>query len=181
VSTAQNSFVKSLVGPKGSVGHQFDASAFSDLDNNKAILDEIGFVGDKSVIVKDPKRMQLALNDYYINSTVLTRNVQTGKDRLGNISNVENAFKKWNYKNPSGTAAGTGLNHVKLGIPFDGTNFDNLAIGNKQVGLNLDTSNVNNYIASIKKDTNIFLKKKRKRERPIMKWLNSLLPQESLM
>jgi hypothetical protein len=152
VATAQESFVKSIVGGKGSVGHQFDQSAFSDVTKNKDILKKIDFVGDANAVSKDPARMQLALNDFYINSTVLTRGVDT--NRLGDIKNVDSAFKNWNYQNPSGTLAGTGLNHVKLGYPFDLSRMDsNLIMGNKQIGLDVDASNIDNYIDSIVRQT----------------------------
>ena len=151
VANAQDSFVKSIAGPRASIGHQFDASAFSNINDNKNLLEEIEFVGDINLVAKDPKRMQLALNDFYINSTVLSRTVQHNDKNKGV---VETFFKKWNAKDPGGSLSGAGMNHVELGSPNHGGGIDPSYIsGNKQLGLKLDTSNVNNYIKSIKKQT----------------------------
>lgn len=112
VQQAQEKLAKSLVGKNGNIGKQFPESAFFDTNKNKQILSKIGFIGDADIVAADPKRMQLAINDYYLNNSILSRNVNTdslhGRD-------ASSAFKSWYAKDPGGTLRGTGQNFVKLG------------------------------------------------------------------
>lgn len=142
VSKAQETYVKSLVGSKGTVGAQLPIEALSDVELNKEALKKMEFIGDIDFVANDPNRMQLALNDYYINHTVVSRYVQ-GK---GSLQNVESAFKKWDQVHAGGSGHGWGLNTVKLGDP---EHWQGNILGQLQYGIKTDTSSVLSYIDSI--------------------------------
>lgn len=144
VNRAQETYVKSLVGSKGTVGPQLSTEALSDVNANIQALQQMRFIGDANFVAKDPKRMQLALNDYYINHTVHNRNISIG----GLNRNLEIAFKKWqgaNSSNSGGSAMGWGLNTTKLG---DTGHPGNIA-GQLQYGIKTETENVIDYVNSI--------------------------------
>jgi len=141
VSQGQEQFVKSLVGSKGSIGHQFPLEQLSNVETNKEILDKINFIGNKALVAADPERMQLAINDYYINNSILTRQVDKGK-----IDKIEAAIKEYHPGAGGGAINGIGQNHVMLGHPFHG---DNNIVSMKQLGMNLDISDPMSYINSI--------------------------------
>jgi hypothetical protein len=144
VNRAQETYVKSLVGSKGTVGPQLSTEALSDVNANIEALKQMEFIGNVNFVAKDPKRMQLALNDYYINHTVHSRNISIG----GLNKNVEIPFKKWqgaDSSNSGGSAMGWGLNTTKLG---DAGHPGNIA-GQLQYGIQTDTGNVIDYVNSI--------------------------------
>jgi hypothetical protein len=141
VSQGQEQFVKSLVGSKGSIGHQFPVEQLSNAEANVEILDKIGFIGNKKLVAADPERMQLAINDYYMNNSILARQVDNKK-----INTIEKAIKEYYPGAGGGNANGIGQNHVMLGHPYHG---DGNIISMKQLGMNLDTKDPMSYINSI--------------------------------
>jgi len=144
VNRAQETYVKSLVGSKGTVGPQLSTEALSDIPSNIEALNQMRFIGDVDFVAKDPKRMQLALNDYYINHTVHNRNISIG----GLNRNIDVSFKKWQgaeSSNSGGSAMGWGLNTTKLGDPRHPGNI----AGQMQYGIKTDTGNVIDYVNSI--------------------------------
>jgi hypothetical protein len=141
VAEGQQQFVNSLVGSKGSIGHQFPLEQLSNAETNAEILDKIGFIGNKKLVAADPQRMQIAINDYYMNNSILARQVDKGK-----INKIEAAIKEYYPGAGGGNVNGIGQNHVLLGHPFHG---DNNIISMKQVGMNLDTTDPLSYINSI--------------------------------
>jgi hypothetical protein len=150
VQQAQEKFAKSLVGKNGSIGKQFPESAFADVDKNKQILSKIGFLGDADVVAMDPKRMQLAINDYYLNNSILSRNVGTdylhGKD-------ASDAFKSWYAKNPGGTLKGIGQNFVKLGTSTFMETPGKTITGFRQLGLDTDIDDPLDFVNSVFRQT----------------------------
>ena len=123
VLEAQSMYVKSLVGGKGYTGPNFlDGNMLDSADDNLELLHKMNYKGDLSVIARDPKRMQAAINDHYINSTVLSRTV---------TDEPENAFRQWLTQFDGGSAHGAGLNAVRLGTP----NWDGNWYGNMQYGI----------------------------------------------
>lgn len=143
VKKGQQAYVNSLVGSKGSVGPQLSKEALSDVSENLNALLAMGFVGDAEYVASSPERMQLALNDYYINNSIHTRQV-TAK---GSMEQLENAFKKWDIRYGGGNARGYGLNTVKLGDPMHGSGN---VFGQLQYKLNVDPSSPMKYVDSIK-------------------------------
>ena len=141
VITAQEAYVKEMVGSKGTVGYQFPLEQFSDQELNIQLLREIDFLGDATFTAKTPERMQVALNDFYINNSVLSRGVK-GKD----LQEVEAALKEW--KRLGGEAMGAGQNHVKAGESEYGPYY-----GNKQLGLEWKTDSPLSYVDNIKRQT----------------------------
>ena len=141
VAEGQQQFVKSLVGSKGSIGHQFPLEQLSNAETNAEILDKIGVIGNKKLVAADPERMQLAINDYYMNNSILARQVEQGK-----INKIEAAIKEYYPGAGGGAVNGIGQNHVMLGHPFHG---DGNIISMKQLGMNLDTKDPMSYINSI--------------------------------
>ena len=131
VAQGQQQYVKSLVGSKGTVGPQFPTEQLSDPIINKDILDRINFIGNKALVAADPERMQLALNDHYINNSILVRQVDKGP-----IDKIEAAIKEYKPEAGGGSVMGIGQNHVTLGFPQHG--WDNVT-SVKQMGLDLDT------------------------------------------
>jgi hypothetical protein len=145
VAEGQQQFVKSLVGSKGSIGHQFPLEQLSNVETNKEILNKIDFIGNKSLVAADAERMQLAINDYYMNNSILARQVDPGK-----INKIEAAIKEYYPGAKGGAVNGIGQNHVMLGHPFHG---DGNIISMKQLGMDLDTSDPMSYINSIEHQT----------------------------
>lgn len=143
VRKGQQAYVNSLVGSKGSVGPQLSKEALSDVSENLNALLAMGFVGDAEYVANSPERMQLALNDYYINNSIHTRQV-TAK---GSMEQLENAFKKWDITYGGGNARGYGLNTVKLGDPMHGSGN---VFGQLQYKVNVDPSSPMKYVDSIK-------------------------------
>jgi len=145
VAEGQQQFVKSLVGSKGSIGHQFPLEQLSNVETNKEMLDKINFIGNKALVAADPERMQIAINDYYMNNSILSRQVDKGK-----IDKIEAAIKQYNPDAGGGAVNGIGQNHVMLGHPFHG---DGNITSFKQLGMDLDTSDPVAYINSIEHQT----------------------------
>jgi hypothetical protein len=145
VAEGQQQFVKSLVGSKGSIGHQFPLEQLSNAEKNAEILNKIDFIGNKSLVAADAERMQLAINDYYMNNSILARQVDPGK-----INKIEAAIKEYYPGAKGGAVNGIGQNHVMLGHPFHG---DGNIISMKQLGMDLDTSDPMSYINSIEHQT----------------------------
>jgi len=145
VAEGQQQFVNSLVGSKGSIGHQFPPEQLSNAETNAEILDKIGFIGNKKLVAADPQRMQIAINDYYMNNSILSRQVDKTK-----INKIEAAIKEYYPGAGGGNVNGIGQNHVMLGHPFHG---DGNIISMKQLGMNLDTTDPMAYINSIEHQT----------------------------
>lgn len=148
VLEAQNQYVKSLVGSKGILGHQFPIEQLSNPDVNKTILEHMDFAGDIEYVSKDPKRMQLVLNDYYINNTILSR----GINRETDFNFIKSALTEWDPEKGGGQLSGAGLNNVMLGEAYHG---EGGIYSNKQLNIGniLKTDDPLTYISTIKKAT----------------------------
>jgi len=142
VKKAQETYVQSLVGSKGSIGPQLSTEALSDVNANIEALRLMDFIGDIESVAQNPERMQLALNDFYINNSVHNRQVS----HRGTIEDLENSFKKWDITQGGGTLRGFGLNTVKLGNP----NHQGNILGQMQYGLNVNATNPVEYVNSVK-------------------------------
>ena len=148
VAKAQDVYVKSIVGSKGNIGPQYSTEALSDVAANAKLLDDMEFIGNRAAIANDPKRMQLALNDHYINSTIYSRGTDIRPGQT--FEEIRNAFNTWNLKYRGGTANGGGLNAVKLGDSNHG-----ILKGNFQIKPDLDNAVTPTQVFSnINKQTN---------------------------
>ena len=143
VKKGQDTYVKSLVGSKGTLGPQLSTKALSNVTENKEALLAMGFVGDIDSVAQSPERMQLALNDYYINNSIHTRQVVS----KGSMEQLESSFKNWDITQGGGNARGFGLNTVKLGDPQHGAGN---VFGQLQYDLNIDASSPMAYVDSVK-------------------------------
>jgi len=147
VLEAQNQYIKSVVGTKGKLAPKFD---YTDIERNKRILNQMNFHGDKHIIAKNPKRMEIAMNDYYIHNTTFSRGVdQHQMKKSGNplIDEIEASFKYIDYeKSTGGKIMGGGLNMVKLGDSGFGPVY-----GHTQLSLKLNTSSPEKFIESMSK------------------------------
>jgi hypothetical protein len=117
----QEAFLKSLVGEKGSLGYQFSKSQLTDVDANLKLLDRISpQAQNKAKIAGDPDRMQVALNDFYINNSVYTREISINPKLINDLEDLESAFLQWKQGKSVGekTRGGGGLNVVRLGEPW---------------------------------------------------------------
>jgi hypothetical protein len=142
VQAAQQKFVQTLVGERGSIGHIFPKNQLSNPEENVKILKMMGYHGDIKAISKSPDRMQSALNDYYINNTIYSRSVS---------ENPDEAMKAWKpEKSSGGNALGAGLNFVKLG---DSRHWG-MVYGHRQFGIKTNNNSPEDYIKSIGKSTN---------------------------
>ncbi len=100
--------------------------------------------------------MQVALNDFYISNTVLSRGAGT---KIGDIVNMsakelsetEASFKVWDPSKGGGQMRGSGLNHVAAGDSGHGPFY-----GNKQIGITTNIENPVKYVDSIKQQTSGF-------------------------
>lgn len=152
VAEAQEKFAKSLVGKGASIGKQFPESAFQDIEKNKEILKKMGFIGNADVVAQDPKRMQLAINDYYINNSIMHRNVTP--DAVVGKKDPTLSFKEWNAKNPQGTAMGIGHNWVKHGSSQHGELFQQpLVSGFRQLSLDTNFDDPLEFVNSVFRQT----------------------------
>jgi hypothetical protein len=142
VHKGQETYVKSLVGSKGNLGPQLSNEALSNVEQNIEALRKIRFIGDIEHVAKDPKRMQLALNDYYINNSITNRMVE----KHASLNTIEKSLKNWNPSQGGGSAAGWGLNTVLLGDP---AHYRGTIMGQMQYKLNIDSSSPIAYVDSI--------------------------------
>jgi hypothetical protein len=150
VIEAQDKYIKSAVGTRGNLGHQFNASHFSDVNENLRVLNQIEFIGDYEFVAKDPKRMQAALNDYYINNSVLSRQVDSSHNLIqGNVDKIEDSLSQWYPDAKGGSARGEGLNNVKFGDP----EWMGDILSHRQLGLTHNTKSPLDYAKSIKRQT----------------------------
>jgi hypothetical protein len=154
VSKGQEAYIKSIVGSKGTLGHQFSEQALGDVNKNIDALLTMEFKGDVLQTAQDPKRMQLALNDYYINNTVFSREI--GEANLPGRKYTEpiihTALTEW-FPGKGGSFNGIGLNTVQKGNPNHVMSTDNPIIGHRQLGLKLDTNDPVSYVNSIVRGT----------------------------
>jgi hypothetical protein len=154
VAKGQEAYIKSIVGPKGNLGHQFKPEELSDVNKNVDALLKMDFNGDILQTAQDPKRMQLALNDYYINNTVFSREISAaslpGQKYTEDI--VKTALTEW-FPGKGGSVNGIGLNTVQKGNPTHIPSNENPVIGHRQLGLNLNTSDPVAYVESVIKGT----------------------------
>lgn len=127
IEKAQELFAKSVAGQNASVGYKFAPEAFNDFAKNVSLLSDIGLDFSKhnvSKIASDPKRMQLFLNDFYINNSIYTRQINLNPEFIKNPEDLINAFTEWKAKGAS--LMGLGTNSVKLGDPMFYTGADNI-------------------------------------------------------
>ena len=161
VASGQLKYIKSLVGENGNLGRQFPEEAFSDVGENLQMLNEMNYPGARSVIAKSPKRMQLALNDYYINKTTFVREIDP--DRIKNAATKEegilSAFQDWDPRHGGGSARGIGLNSQELGkighvstssYPILGNRQLNVIGSGKHADYTLDLNDPRSYVEQIK-------------------------------
>lgn len=154
VAKGQEAYIKSIVGPKGNLGHQFKPEELTDPVKNVDALLKMEFNGDILQTAQDPKRMQLALNDYYINNTVFSREISAVSLPGGKYTEdlVKTALTEW-FPGKGGSVNGIGLNTVQKGNPTHIPSNNNPVIGHRQLGLNLNTSDPLAYVESIIKGT----------------------------
>lgn len=146
VKKGQLQYAKSIMGNKADVGKQFSIEQLSDVDKNKKVLKEIEFIGDIEHVAKNPERMQLALNDFYINNSIYTRRV---KRRDLDYDQIVDSYMTW--KNIGGAGHGDGLNTAKLGE--SGKVYGDV-VGNKQFKLSYEnTDDIESYISTVKRQT----------------------------
>ncbi|NCC55796.1 MAG: hypothetical protein EOM11_10020, partial [Erysipelotrichia bacterium] len=144
VLKAQEMYVKSVVGSKGKVAPNF-MSSFNDLSNNAEILRLLEIPGNIKEIISDPKKMQAALNDWYINRSVLSRGVTKHSDMT--FDDVLNSYTRWKKtQHYAGNAYGAGLNTVRHGMSGE---YD--IYGNMQQNLKYSEDNLFKFIQDVKK------------------------------
>ena len=146
VQKGQETYVKSLVGSKGNLGPQLSNAALSNVEQNKEALKKMEFIGDIEYVAKDPKRMQLVLNDYYINNSITNRMV----DKQASLKSIEDSFKKWDPSQGGGSGGGWGLNTVLLGDP---AHYRGNIMGQMQYKIKVDPSSPVAYVDSIEHAT----------------------------
>lgn len=147
VAKAQQQYVNSVVG-EGSIGPQFSTQQLSNVAENKEILNEIGFIGDANLVANSPERMQIALNDFYINNTIFSRQVGTSRDLVV----VENSLKYWKPSAAGGSANGWGLNTVRKGNPNHRIGGEEI-IGHRQVGIKVSETSPKQMVSDVKRAT----------------------------
>lgn len=152
VAKGQEMYIKSVVGPKGNLGHQFTKAELSDVDQNINTLLAMKYPGDILTIASNPDRMQLVLNDFYINNTTFSREIDIPYNEKPTEQFVTKALTNW-YPGNAGSYMGTGLNTVSLGNPTHVSQSAKPIIGHRQLGLDLNTNTPLTYINSINRAT----------------------------
>lgn len=117
VSDGIQAFGRSLVGNKVKLAPTFPLEQLSDVERNLKILERLQLPIDNVAVARDPRKMQNALDFWYLNQTIRSRgtnakNLETG---IENSLELERGFRNWNYTGTGGTAMGGGLNTVVLG------------------------------------------------------------------
>lgn len=117
VNAGIRAFGKSLVGNKVNFAPQFDLEQLSDIDRNMKILDKLQLPIDNVTVARDPRKMQNAIEYWYLNQTIRSRGTDAKNLLTGakNSTELERGFRNWNYEGTGGTAMGAGLNTVMLG------------------------------------------------------------------
>lgn len=118
VAKAQELFAKSLAGGKAGIGQQFTPDQLSNVSENLNMLTKMGLVGTNHNAIKialDPKKMQLFLNDFYINKSIYTRQISIDPDFVKKPEDLINAYTDW--KAVGASNMGMGTNSVELGNP----------------------------------------------------------------
>jgi hypothetical protein len=96
--------------------------------------------------------MQLAINDYYINNSILSRNASaSGLEQRG--ADAAEAFKSWYSKNPSGTVYGIGQNYVRLGASGHNVDIGDTITGFRQLGLDNNFDDPLEFVNSVFRQT----------------------------
>ena len=134
VAKAQNLYVKSIAGVKAEVAPDFiNYFTNSSVKENISLLKEMGYDSNFYIkndlllsIAENPERMQLYLNDWFINNTITTRQIsihkmmdfvtkkqqKLGKDLEVTVKNVIEALTEWDASTGGGSALGAGLNKI---------------------------------------------------------------------
>ena len=109
-------YAKSFLGDNVNLGPKFSVEQLSNVDDNLELLKAMQYPGDIRTIASSPERMQVALQDYYLNKTTLSRGINR-QNLIGGTSrqNIEDALTEWNVDAAGGNANGMGLNNVQLG------------------------------------------------------------------
>jgi hypothetical protein len=147
IAKAQQQYVNSVVG-EGSIGPQFSTEALSNVAENETILNLIGFIGESKVVARSPERMQIALNDFYINNSIYSRQISQSTD----IATIESALKNWDPSKGGGSANGWGLNTVRKGDPAHKMG-DRDILGHRQLGLKVSDSSPMEMVNNVKRQT----------------------------
>lgn len=154
VAKGQEAYIKSVVGHKGTLGHQFTKEELSNVGNNVDALFNMNFTGDYMATANNPERMQLAINDFYINNTVFSRDISMKTMPGGKYTekNIKTAFSEW-YPGKGGSVNGIGINFVQKGNPTHLSKWDNPILGHRQLGIKTDTSDPLKYVNSVNRAT----------------------------
>lgn len=154
VAKGQLAYIKSVVGHKGTLGHQFTKEELSNVGNNVDALFNMNFTGDYMATANNPERMQLAINDFYINNTVFSRDISMRTMPGGKFTekNIKLALSEW-YPGKGGSANGIGINFVQKGNPTHLNKWDNPILGHRQLGIKTDTSDPLKYVNSVNRAT----------------------------
>lgn len=135
----QEQFIKSVVGSKGKVAPDM-RKHFNNPEQNKQLLKEIDYIGDFESLASDPNRMQIVLNDWYFNNSVVSRGVT---DR--GWESVYNGFTYSDPRTGGGRAQGAGLNAVLYGESDAGNIY-----GNIQLKFKLNTESPQAFVKSVR-------------------------------
>jgi hypothetical protein len=154
VAKGQEAYIKSVVGHKGTLGHQFTKEELSNVGNNVDALFKMNFTGDYMATANNPERMQLAINDFYMNNTVFSRDISMKTMPGGKFTekNIKTAFSEW-YPGKGGSVNGIGINFVQKGNPTHLNKWDNPILGHRQLGIKTDTSDPLKYVNSVNRAT----------------------------
>lgn len=127
IEKAQELYARSIAGNNASTGYKFSANQLSDFGKNYNLLYDMGYdvnTHNLAKIAADPKRMQLFLNDFYINNSIYTRQITLLPEYIKTPDDLINAFTEWKAKGAS--LMGLGTNSVKLGDPKFATRLDDV-------------------------------------------------------
>lgn len=157
VKKAQELYIKSVVGDKGKIGYQFPIDKLSNVDDNIKLLSKMGLdprmtAHNVNKIASDPKRMQLFLNDFYINKAAYTRQVKLDPKNIKSIDDIIRAYNEWEAHGES--MMGMGTNAVEIGSPDFAKNLNDIT-GNVYYDLikNKTYSEPKEYVDDLLKQT----------------------------
>jgi hypothetical protein len=148
VAQGQEAYIKSVVGPKGSLGHQFTKEELSDVNQNIFTLRAMDYKGDIYTIASNPDRMQLVLNDYYINNSVFSREIAIPQGQKATEDFIKKVLTEWT-PGYGASLHGIGLNAVQKGNPAHMMSHQNPILGHRQLGFELNTKDPQSYVDSI--------------------------------
>ncbi len=138
IAKGQQAFLNSIGGSGVFKLKTYDESVFKNVSENLRLLEDMGYTATYyKNAANNPKRMNLLVNDYIINNSILSRYIDYVPREHRSIENLFNAMglEAWSPEiNQGGSRAGEGTNFTLFGDPdHPGNIFGNVILNNNKL------------------------------------------------